>query len=292
MDGFIPTPQQLINEDTRKLTLSTLLVSLTSLLKSQKSFSELQLRDNWLANLRKNTTIFPDGWYIPPPHGIGALIGDTSKQSRTNYDNLRRFTPLDTVYFDEQHPLLYAYASPVDKKTGIIGDSGGTFYRGTNPDIQQHLKRCFDITINVAKKINAGMTFADVFYITMDFANKYNFVNEVISVTDPSTVNIGHTIPPGFSEWSKKEQAVVKQGNWQDILDIIRNKRIYVNAKEQTKLQPGTMVTIEPRFTVKDNPNIPMASYHTTLHIGKNGKIRLLTEFQSLFTLFGMDYMV
>ncbi len=286
------TEEQIVNERTRSYALDALVESLTPLLQADTPFSEVQLRDVWLKNLRKNKDLFPDGWYIPPSHGIGALIGSTTKQSRTNYDNLRKFESKNDSIFDAAHPIIYAYASPVDKQTGIIGDAGLTLYKGTNAAVKKHLKTCFNINKHVAEKVKVGMTFADIYNLTMDLADQHNLVNDVVSITDPQGANIGHTIPPGFAEWPRDEQRVVAEGDWKKILDIIRTKRVYVNAFEQTKVKPGTMITIEPRLNNKNDSNIPQGSFHTTLQVSKNGDVRLLTNFDTLFTLFGMKYML
>ena len=286
------TPEQETNENTRAFALNALVISLNPLLQSDAPFSETQLRNAWLGNLEKNPDIFPDGWYIPPAHGIGVLIGNATQKSRTNYDNLRKFETKDGSFFNAEYPVMYVYASPVDRKTGIIGDAGLTLYNGTDPTVQQHLKTCFDINKLVATRVEVGITFSDVYNLTMRLAEEHGLINEVVSITDPRGANIGHTIPPGFAQWSKKEQEIVAKGTWQEILDIIRRKRLYVNGYEKTKLAPGTSITIEPRLNSIPDPNLPQASFHTTLQVGKNGKVRLLTDFDELFKLFGMDYMV
>jgi len=53
------------------------------------SFSEKQLKELWLGELKKNKDLFPGGWYVPPPDGISILLATQGNPQRLNYDNLR-----------------------------------------------------------------------------------------------------------------------------------------------------------------------------------------------------------
>lgn len=286
--------EQEVNEKTRSYTLDTLVKTFTPLLQRSTAFSEVQFRDLWISQLQKNKNIFSEGWYQPPPYGIGMLIGDTTKKSRTNYPSLRskKCWPNNKSLFNKTHDFIYLYASPVEKKTGIIGDCGGTFYTGNNAAVHKHLKHCLTINQKIADSVKVGMTYAEIYIASMTIMKENRLSNEVVSSSDKTGVNIGHSIPESFHLWTKKEQNKVKEGKWKDILELISKKRKYINAIEKETVKPGTMITIEPRLTVLNKPNIPMASFHTTLHIGKNGEKRLLTNFDTLFRLFGMGYML
>src|SRR3989338_2891276 len=51
--------------------------------------SEVEIREMWLSELRKNHDLFKEGWYSPPPHGTGILIGTDNDGSRLNYKSFR-----------------------------------------------------------------------------------------------------------------------------------------------------------------------------------------------------------
>ena len=65
-----------ICKQTRKVSSDSLLRTLTKALGTNDPISESQFRDFWLSELRTHKELFPDGWYTPPPHGIGVLFGN------------------------------------------------------------------------------------------------------------------------------------------------------------------------------------------------------------------------
>lgn len=54
-----------------------------------------------------------------------------------NYKSLRpvEMHPRNDIMLNKQTGIIYVYASPVDKKTGMIGDWGMTIYFGRDPEI-------------------------------------------------------------------------------------------------------------------------------------------------------------
>jgi phosphoribosylformylglycinamidine cyclo-ligase len=109
-----------------------------------------------------------------------------------------------------------------------------------------------------------------------------------ISYNDPTGINFGHTIPFTGKDHAKK--SVSKP--WNETLEYISKQRKFLNAIEQTKIIPGLAFTIEPRMDDPNNPKIPRAYFHTILQIHENGEKEFLAEFDELFTLSGMDYML
>src|SRR5689334_5632246 len=107
---------------TRGTSLEILAQSLVSL----KNSSEKDVHDLILANMAKQKNIFPEGWYAPPPEGIG-IIFDNSPFERLKYDSLRKeeFWPKDNLKFGVE-TVGMIYFSPVDKVTGTMGDIGFT----------------------------------------------------------------------------------------------------------------------------------------------------------------------
>jgi len=133
-----------ICKSTRKIAADSLYTVLKKLLASTQLISEVMLRDEWLEEMQKNKTIFTEGWYIPPPHGMIVLFATDKKVERINYKSVRieEKWPRNDIFLDKKNGLAYFYASPVDKQSGIIGDFGMTVYLGKKKEIKDILKHC------------------------------------------------------------------------------------------------------------------------------------------------------
>jgi hypothetical protein len=223
------------------------------------------------------------------------LFGTENKNSRQNYRSLRpkEIWPRDDIFLETPNQMAYLFASPVDKESGIIGDFGLSIYLGNKNEIKNHLRLCLQINNKIFNYIEIGMPFSMVYGYAMDLIAKYGLTNEITSTTDPTGKDIGHTIPTSYEKWNDDELQVFNKGeiNWPEITDMISKKRIFVNPTEKTVYQKGMALTLEPRLTVKDNPEIPMASFHTIVIIHGDGTKELRTDFEEIFSVLGMDYM-
>ena len=72
---------------------------------------------------------------------------------------------------------------------------------------------------------------------------------------------------------------------------MISEKRIYVRASEEQQVKKGMAFTIEPRPRAVNKTKIPMVSLHSICAIHENGEKELITGFDELFNLAGMEYM-
>jgi hypothetical protein len=246
--------------------------------------------------MRENLAIYSDGWYLPPPHGIGVLFGTEDDYGRMNYQSLRPESswPKNDIILDKQNGIIYVYASSVDRSTGMIGDWGMTIYFGKNPEIIEHLKLCLELNYQVLDHVRVGMSFANLTIYANDAFRKLGLSNEVTSIADKgsSGVNIGHTIPGSYEDWSSKEEQILKNGDWLQILSMISKKRKFLNTVEPLKIKPGMALTIEQRLTRPSNPTIPMSSFHTIALIHTDGKKELLTDFDKIFKFVPMEFML
>lgn len=279
---------------TRKWAAKTLVISLRKLLKSGKSISEVDFRDSWLSELRKNPDIFPDGWYIPPPYGVTVLFSSEDDTARTNFESFRweKYWPSQLSYFIRNKGILVAYASLVDRKTITIGDFGLTLYFGKNRSIKNHFRNILDSQKNIFDYAKIGMSFKEVYGLAEKIFKKMKLSNDWwLNITDPSGRNIGHTIPGIFEGWSKKETDLLNKTNidWQRKADIISKKRIFISPPEKFIIQPNSAFTIEHRL--KSSKNLPVIWFHTIAIFDKNGKKELLTDFDEIFALTNMNYM-
>ncbi len=118
-------------KSTRDIAANSLYIALGDLLEN-KTVSEADLRNRWLDEMNKDFSIFSEGWYSPPPYGIAVLFGtDLDKMTcRLNCENFRpkETWPHDDIVLNRENGIIYVYASPVHKRTGIIGDFGMTIY--------------------------------------------------------------------------------------------------------------------------------------------------------------------
>lgn len=281
-----------ICKQTRKFAADSLYTVLKKLLASQKPISEVMLRDAWLAELRKNKNIFPDGWYMPPPHGMIILFGTDKNVDRINFKNARveEKWPRDDVFLDTKNGIACLYASPVDKLSGVIGDFGITLYFGKNKEIKDHLKLCLSLGQEIFASIKIGQTLSQV---SKSAYKRFAQVGVSLDATIQNVhknMNLGHSIPATERDWTNKEKQILRGSNWIKTKDMLSEARL---SYSDFVIQPGFAFTIEPRPAVIDKPHIPTSLfYHTIAFFKENGEKELLTDFDDLFTLVGMDYMI
>lgn len=284
-----------IYKKNRAITADSFLVVLKELLKTNEPISEIDLRDKWREELRKHKQFFPDGWYTPPPHGISIIFSTDENFQRTNFKSFRweKYWPSTSSFLDTSKGFIVAYASPVDRKTGIIGDFGLTLYFGKNEKIKKHLKNILDSQKDIFSYAKIGMSFSEIYLYAEKLFGKMKLSNDWwINVTDTSGRNIGHTIPAALERWNIQEEKILKNAetNWQEKANIISNKRIFVSPKGNYIVTPGAAFTIEHRL--KSTENLPVIWFHTATLFHENGEKEFLTNFDEIFTLASMDYML
>ncbi|HVF69484.1 MAG TPA: hypothetical protein VNA13_02865 [Xanthomonadales bacterium] len=286
-----------ICKQTRNIAADSLYKVLKKLLASNESISEVMLRDEWLSEMRKNINIFPDGWYLPPPHGMIVLFADEDQVERFDYKNARWESSWarDDIFMNKQNGIIFCYASPVDKETGMIGDFALTMYFGNNPEIKDLLKFCLKIDTDTFNYAQIGMKIYDITSFTTQQMHKNGMTNDAIAINDKADINIGHSIPAAYEEWTAEEKKILSNGmnDWTTTKDMIAKKRYYINNVESLVIKPGTAFTIEPRPRLISKPHLPAAiNYHTIAFFKENGEKELLTGFNELFKLLGMEYML
>lgn len=281
---------------TRKVAIDALYKILKWALKSKTPISEVAFRDKWLENLRKNKDIYPDGWYIPPPNGIGVLFGEAKRKGRQSYKTLRveELWPKNEIFLGEENDMMYVYSSPVDKKTGIIGDIGLSIYLGKDQKVKNHLKKCFELNKKVFDYIEIGKTIKEVNKYAFKKMKDTGLTNDVVAIHDPSGSNIGHSVPIPDKTWTKKELELLssKETKWEKKKDLISRKRFFFNDIEQREFSKGMAITIEPRMASVKNKDLPLTSFHNIVLIHNSGKKEFLMGYEKIFKLVGMDYLL
>ncbi len=289
-----PNQKLEICKQTRKIASDTLKQTLQELLSKNDPISEKSFANQWLGNLRKHTQIFPDGWYIPPPFGIGVLFSAETDSRRTSYESLRfeKNWPREDVFLDKEKGLAYFYASPVNKDLGIIGDFGLTVYFGKDEKVRDFFRLCYEITLKVFDFAKVGMSFSDIAKYCAKLLEGNNLQNTIVSSSDSTGTNIGHTIPGIDEDFTEEELQIFKAGDWEEVCKMISQKRLFLNRSEQATVKPGMAITFEPRPISAVNPDLPMVGFHTIGLFYEDGSKELLNEFEEIFKLVGMDYLL
>lgn len=280
---------------TRKISADSLFTVFKNVLSTTKQISEAQFRDLWLKELRIYKEIFPNGWYDPPPFGIVVLFA-APKDKRADFVNLRpkEFWPRDDIFLDRKEGYLYLFASPVDRKTAITGDFGINIYFGKDEKVIEHLTHSSEIDRKIFGFAQVDMTSTDVFNFAEKEITRSGLRINIRSVTGRNNFNTGHTIPFAFEDLiaDEKKTLLASEKNWNGVKTMISTKRKFVMLDESWKIKPGMAFTIEPGLKIEKDISIPMTMLHHTAIFYKDGSKELLTNFDEIFKLVGMDYML
>jgi hypothetical protein len=251
--------------------------------------SERAIRDRWIQIIGKTASLCPEGWYQPPPTGASILIGHPEDGfARMNYDSLRNpaIWPRNDISLRDDS-LIYAYASPIDRNTGLIGDIGLTLYRGTDQSIRDYLLTCLEVTVRIACFAEVGMELRELFNYAQRQIEGAHLSNQTSS-TRSGTANIGHTIPWTYEEYSDEAKRYLEQGSACDMRDVISKARVSINDSATLCIQPTMAFTVEPQIA---SSTAPLCSYHVIVAFSEAKKITS-PSFESLFKAFSMeDYM-
>ncbi|MEK7581180.1 MAG: M24 family metallopeptidase [Patescibacteria group bacterium] len=280
-------------KETKQIALDALANTLKVILKKDK-IAESEFRNLWLAQLRKSTKIFPNGWYMPPPNGIIVLFATDKDPKRVLYPNMRleETWPRDDVYLDKTNGIIALYASPMDRKTGIIGDTEVMIYLSKNKEVMNTFKTCYRINREIFEFAQVGQQFSQVAKFANKLIAKNGLTNNVVSTSDPASVNLGHTIPVSYEDWTSQEKAIFKNGEsqWENVCQIIAKKRKFVNEVDDFQIKASMAFTIEPRLRPKDRPNLPSTWTHSIVLIKEDGSKELFFGYEEIFKICGMDW--
>ena len=246
--------------------------------------SEAQVRDAILSEMAKYTELYPNGWYDPPPGGVAVLFADTPFE-RLQFDSLRdpKFFPSTTSVFGRESVGMF-YLSPIDRATGMIGDIGCSMYRGDDPKIRDHIRVCHDGVHAVCENAEVGMRFCDQYTFAMDLFHKNGKkVGWMTTTHDPLKVNLGHTIPGLLGD-------ELPQNSFESLKEAICSRRVYTNAEEQFQIPPTCAFTLEARLTDLEE-KLPNIFFHFTVTFSE-GEKHILGDFDDIFRVVGMDYML
>ena len=234
----------------RQKAFNSLCVTLDELY-NRDNISEKGFKNQWLKNLMNETNIIADGWYNPPPKGMAVLFGN-----RVSFNTLRNennWSNDTTINWNED--LLYAYCSPMDKLSGIIGDIAITLYFGKDKKIIEHIKNCHDAVQEIFNELDNIKDSQELFEYSQRIFAKHKLKNCIISKTDNTPLDLGHTFPK-LEYLQKKDSLTVEDKQ------NISKARMFINENSNWNFTEEMQFTIEPQLISTENLDLPQISQH------------------------------
>jgi hypothetical protein len=247
---------------------------------------EVDIADAWHLLLNTDSTTCAEGWYLPPPHGLAVLIADPPSFDRLNRPSFRS----RSAWPSRQHrlsgqALLVAYSSRVNHENATIGDMGCTLYFGADQSIKRHLSTVWNITMRIARLAEPGMSFSQLYRDSIGIIDASGLRNNIYSISDSNSTNVGHTIPWSDRPISAEERTTLKSGDPQTIADLVSSSRRFISSTEEHIFTETMAFTIEPRLS---GPGLPVATFHVVVSFDR-GDRNIITEFAPLFALTGFE---
>jgi hypothetical protein len=247
----------------------------------KKRVSEITLREAWLEALRDHPSVSMNGWYDPPPGGVGILFG-TEADGEFRAESLRPQSRWPTKRFmDWRHGYVYAYCSPVDIGTGLAGDFGVTLYFGNDGRIVRHFQRCMEATGEIVSSIKRDSRSGAVCRQAQEILAGYHLEMYIRSQTNFSEVDLGHSLPK-VPVGMIKDRELTSNG-----IEYARVNRRFLSAGSDWELADGEQVTIEPSAISSKDRSLPQVSPHIV--VGAAGdRLQVLDECTPLMKQFGL----
>ena len=217
----------------------------------KSGISEKTFAVRWLERMTENEDLFEQGWYSPPPCGIAVLSDE-----RLNFDSLRNesFWPSDRQ-IDWMNGFLYAYSSPVDRKTGYIGDMSVTLYFGKDERIREHFCNCRKAAGDIFEHLDKTDGPAELYDYSLKVFESRGLISNVISRTDSMPSNLGHSFT------HLKDPSVVSRLSKTEIEELSASRK-FLNANAKWHFEEGGQFTIEPQLLSLADPSFPKVTHH------------------------------
>jgi hypothetical protein len=267
-------------------------VIVAELLAHSREWSETDFKKALQQKLQADTSLWPTGWYDPPPGGIAALFSGNEDYTRLQFDTLRKeeFWPKPENILRKGSAGMI-YAGPVDRHTGMIGDWGATIYSGPDPEVRSHFKNCLGAMEEALEQIAVNMEFHQIHDTAQKIFKTRHLTNERTIVFHGKTgTNLGHTVPWSYEVPTSDEQDIINAGDFVALKTMISGKRITVNSSETFKIPETIAFTFEARLEDSENPKIPNVFFHYIVTF-QEGKKEIFANFNEIFATVGMDYL-
>ena len=116
------------------------------------------------------------------------------------------------------------------------------------------------------------------------------YYNYIVSTTDKSNTNIGHTLPFLDMDPSEDKMRKITTGEEEKINSVISKSREFINADCGIVVSDNCGLTFEPRFISENEPKLPMFSMHTII-LFEDGQKEVLVNLDGIFNFLGIDYL-
>ena len=266
----------------RSLAYQTFCETLNDLIGKPK-VSEKRFRDEWLAKLRGQPQLTTNGWYDPPPHGMGILFGSDTAAQGFSCSSLRspERWPSDNV-IDWPRGLMYAYCSPVHIPSGLPGDFGVTLYFGSQRRVLMHFAKALELANIVLTSITSNTTSRALFRFSQDTFRTANMRSNVASITDTVPVDLGHSL-------SRLPMELLSDGRQltDTAIERVRRERLFISESADWPLCGAGQWTIEPSLIYPADPSLPQVSPHYVIDVSHE-RVVILRECDLLFEKFGL----
>ena len=254
-----------------------------SVLQSANGISESEFADKFNTELRTHKNFHPGGWYDPPPNGVAVLFAESNNFQRLQFDTLRKqqYWPKQEIKLGE-NSVGMVYASPVDNKSGIIGDIGLSFYTGQDQKIKQHLIRSLEVIKKAAEFADVKMEFRELHNHAQKLFAKASLNNDrTVTYADSVGTNLGHAIPWTHKDPTESEQAIISGSSFEKLKNLISSKRVNVNSRENFKIPENIVFTFEARLEDSNDLQMPSVFYHLLVAF-KEGEREIISGFEGM----------
>ncbi len=256
-----------------------------SVLNEIEGKSEIEVRDEILNRMSGNAQVFPSGWYDPPQGGVSVLFGRKPFE-RLRFDTLRNpiFWPSKDAKFDKE-AVGILYASPVDRATYMLGDTGFTVYGGTDRRVQDHIRASFEAIRGVAEHARVGMAFTELYSFGSELFRQRNLeVTPWMTANHDSSKNgLGHTVPGSYD-------GGLSVTNFEEAKKLLTTTRKYINAIEKFVIPDTVAFTVEARLVNRERQDLPCLFHFVVVF--SNGRKQAFADFDDIFRTVGMTYML
>ena len=238
--------------------------------------SEIEFASRWLELMSEDKEVFARGWYSPPPFGLAVLSGE-----RLNFDSLRNkeFWPTETA-IDWKDGLLYAYCSPVNKESGLIGDMSVTLYFGDDEKIREHFRNCRAAVQDIFEQLEKVKDPNELYELSLEIFKNRGLHSNVISRTDDQPSNLGHT----FTRLSDTE---AKDKLTSEDIEQLSSSRKFLNGKAEWNFEEDMQFTIEPQLLSVSDPSLPKVTHHFVVRKTVGG-FAVCNDIDALLNRFGL----
>ena len=220
-----------------------------------KEVTEAEFGREWLALMSCQSDIYASGWYVPPPDGLAVLTGTSDSASRTSFGSLRDPENWPSERKIDWSGYLYAYCSPVDRETGLMGDFAITLFLGESDRIREHFLNSYVATQRVLQAAEHHENSLDLFKTASKIFSEHGLRNEVVSITDSTPLDLGHSFP-------RLPEALRPDTLDSESAKLLSKGRKFLNEVSDWRLDAVDQYTIEPQLRSTLDESLPQVAFH------------------------------